>query len=428
MNILFKNNCLNTKIKRLTTLCLLTVAVSTSFTTIAKTLAITNATVHTVTDLGVLENATVIITDGLISAINPESFSADEEYDAQGRNLTPGFIGALNPIGLIEVNAVSDSVDVEEEKADITFDTSSAFNPKSTLIPYARQGGVTSNLVIPHGGKGMFRGQAFFANLSGELTSNVVSSKAVVLDLGGKSEGSRSTAIITLINTLEDAQKTLNDKGSTDKDKKDSKKKDFKRDEKIVNQLLEGTLPVVIYADRATDILAAINIKKRFNLNVILVGASDAILIIEQLKAANIPVMIDPKKNLPESFDSLNSSLNNTKILIDTGIKTIIIQEDAHKLNQLRYSVGNAISYGVTKEQALASVTANIADVFKLNRGRIAVGKQADLVLWSADPFELSTKVDKLWIEGEVINLYSRQDALRDRYLSESTMPKAYLK
>ena len=77
---------------------------------------------------------------------------------------------------------------------------------------------------------------------------------------------------------------------------------------------------------------------------------------------------------------------------------------------------------------AYAAISANIADVFKLNTGRIAVGKNADLVLWSADPFELSTKVDVMWINGEQVSTRSRQDALRERYTNQSNMPKAYLK
>jgi imidazolonepropionase-like amidohydrolase len=73
-------------------------------------------------------------------------------------------------------------------------------------------------------------------------------------------------------------------------------------------------------------------------------------------------------------------------------------------------------------------MTANVAAAFNIDSGSIAVGKPADLVLWSADPFELSSKVDKLWIDGKEHHTNSRQDKLRERYTSDSKMPKAYNK
>lgn len=417
-------------IKKLVILCLFTFA-STSNATLAKSFAITNATIHTATEAGVLHNATIVITDGVISAINPEAYKVDEVIDAKGRIVTPGLIGSMNQLGLIEVNAVAGSNDAEEEEANVTFDASSAFNPKSTLIPFSRKGGVTSNIVIPHGGKSMFRGQAFFVNLSGEFNSVITSNKAVVLDLGGKSKGSRATAILTFTHKLEDTQDKLKEikksaEKSKDKAKNESKKP--KRTEQVFNDLLAGVKQVVVFAERATDLLALINIKERFNLDMVIVGASDAVLIKDELKKSGIPLVVNAMRNLPSSFDSLNSSLNNVGILMGSGIKVALFLEDTHNLHQLRFSVGNAIANGLTPEKALASVTANMADIFKLDTGRIVKGKKADLVLWSADPFELSSKVERVWIEGEEASTYSRQDALRDRYLTETDMPKAYVK
>lgn len=416
--------------KKLLTFCLFPLTlISVSHTVFAKSFAITHATVHTAAEAGTLENATVVITNGIISAINPKTYTVDEVIDAKGKIITPGLIGSMNQLGLIEVNAVAGSRDAEEEDANITFDTSSAFNPKSSIIPFARKGGVTSNIVIPHGGKSMFRGQAFVVNLSSKFGSVLTPNKAVVLDLGEKRKGSRATAIQTFIHKLEDTQEKLKaekEPAKKGKDKKESKKP--KRDEQVFNDLLARVKPVIAFAERATDLLALINIKKRFDLDMIIVGASDAVLIKDELKDSGIPILIEAMRNLPSSFDSLNASLNNAAILTKSGIKVGLFIEDTHNLHQLRFSVGNAIANGLAADKALASVTANIADIFKLNTGQIVVGKKADLALWSADPFELSTTVEKLWIEGEEVSTQSRQDALRNRYLTESVMPKAYVK
>ena len=108
----------------------------------AQTIAITNATIYTVTEQGILNNATVVIEDGKIIAIHSatqEKLNADKIIDAQGRILTPGLIGSMNQLGLVEVGAVSRTRDAGDKKADITFDASLAFNPKSTVIPYRPQ-------------------------------------------------------------------------------------------------------------------------------------------------------------------------------------------------------------------------------------------------------------------------------------------------
>jgi imidazolonepropionase-like amidohydrolase len=402
----------------------------------AESLAITNATIHTVTDKGVLTNATVVIDNGKIIAINPEKIEADVTFDAMGKILTPGLIGSMNSLGLVEVGAVSRTRDARDKKADITFDASLAFNPRSTLVPYTRKGGITSNVTAPSGGDSMFKGQTFAANLSGEFDSVFVKENAVIIDLGAKSSGSRALNLQKLGNKLEDAQKALTkaakEEESAKKDKKaDDKKKEpkeYKRDEKIINALLSGEKPLIAYADRATDLLELLKLKAEYNLDLVIAGGADAILISEQLAAAKVPVIFGALDNLPSSFDSLHSSLNNTAKLTNAGINVALAINDAHNLYQLRFEAGNAVSNGLTKSQALAAVTANVADVFNIDAGRIAVGKKADLVLWSADPFELSTKVDKMWIDGKEYTTQSRQDELRKRYTTESDMPRGYTK
>jgi imidazolonepropionase-like amidohydrolase len=115
--------------------------------------------------------------------------------------------------------------------------------------------------------------------------------------------------------------------------------------------------------------------------------------------------------------------------LTKAGVKVIITNSgESHNINQLRFDAGVAVANGIEKTTALAAVTANVADTFKLNSGRIVEGKDANLVLWSNDPFEISTKVEAMWINGQAMNLKSRQDALRDRYTENSDMPRAYTK
>ena len=408
---------------------MLAIAATTNVTQ-AKSVLINNATIYTASEQGILEHANVLIDQGKIVAINSQTTNADEVIDAKGKILTPGLIAAMNQLGLVEVSAVSSSRDASDKKAKITFDPSLAFNPMSTLIPYARKGGITRSIVAPAGGESIFKGQSFVVDLSGKFDSVLQPNNGVVAAIGAERKGSRAIAIQKLFNTFEDAEKKQAKAKLKAKDKKAKagSKAEAKRDEKIINAILAGDKPLFVYADRATDILALIKLKQRFKLNLVILDAGDAELVSKQLVAAKVPVIIDPMRDLPGSFDSLHVSLKTAANLIKAGVKVGFYNQDTHNIYQLRFNAGNAVANGVSKSAALAAVTSNIADIFHMNSGKIAKGQAADLVLWSADPFELSSRVEKMWIAGEEYSTDSRQDALRNRYLKKSQLPVAYNK
>ena len=189
-----------------------------------------------------LTNATVIIESGKIIAVNADKAAvdkADAVFDAKGQILTPGLIGSMNQLGLVEVNAVSGTRDASDKKADITFDASIGFNPRSTVIPYTRKGGITSNIVAPRGGESIFKGKTFAVDLSGSFDSIVASNNAILVDLGAKRKGSRAYDMQQLINKLEDAQKKLDkakkklakEKADKKESKEDGNKKDSKKED-----------------------------------------------------------------------------------------------------------------------------------------------------------------------------------------------------
>jgi imidazolonepropionase-like amidohydrolase len=399
----------------------------------AQSFAITNATVHTASAQGVLKNAVVVVTDGVISAINPATVTADQTIDAKGKVLTPGFIATMTQIGLVEVGAVASTRDGGDEKAEIDFDPSLAFNPKSTLIPYTRQGGITTTIAQPYGSKGVFKGQIFAADLSGEFDTEINANLAVYVSLGGKSKGSRALSLQSLTHKLEDRQKAMDKKAKAKAKAKDKAAKDDKKDDKepsredtILSKILSGEKPLVVGVNRGADILQVLKLKQRFGLNLVISGAGDSISVSSQLAAAKVPVIINPTSNLPRSFDSLHANLDIAAKLIRAGVKVIFTESDGHNAYQLRFLAGNAISYGVKPEDALAALTSNVASTFGLDSGSIEVGKPADLVLWHGDMFDMTGSVDTLWIDGEATSLKNRSKMLKDRYRSASEMPPAY--
>jgi imidazolonepropionase-like amidohydrolase len=411
------------KLSRSFSLSLVAAGLLASGTVSAESLAIINATLHTSSEQGVLEGASIVMNDGKITAINPSDVKADKVIDAKGQIVTPGFIASVNQLGLVEVGAVAGSRDAGEEKAGIDFDASLAFNPRSTLIPYARKGGITRDLITPYGGDSIFAGLASVVDLSGSFESVNKKQAALVVHLGERSKGSRAFTLQTLIKKLDEHQT---------KASKEAKKDDAKpsAEDTIMAKVLKGEMPVLISVSRAADIVELIKVKQQFGINIVLNGVQDAVVVKDRIAKAGIPVIISAMDNLPGSFDSLNASLNNAGILEKAGVKVLLtVGGDAsHNVYQLRYDAGNAVSYGMSQQGALKAMTSNVADVFGINAGSLEVGKAADVVMWSNDPFELSSHVNKMFINGVEVSTESRQDKLRERYTTESNMPRAYTK
>ncbi|MFY8284542.1 amidohydrolase family protein [Pseudoalteromonas sp. SSMSWG5] len=394
-----------------------------SATASAASVAIVNATLHTSTEQGVLEGASVVIDEGKIVAINPASIDADTTIDAKGQIVTAGFIGTMNQLGLVEVGAVAGSRDGGDDKAGIDFDPSLAFNPRSSLIPYARKGGITQDLIVPNGGESIFAGLASVVDLSGSFDSINKKQVALVVHLGEKSKGSRAMSMKTLIDKLEGQKSAKKD------DKKDDKKEPS-TEQKVLDAVLAGEMPLIASVQRASDIYELVKLKQSYGINLVIHGGDDAVVVADTLAKANVPVIISSMANLPGSFDSLHANLANAGKLEKAGVKVIIgvAGDSSHNVYQLRFDAGNAVSYGMSQQGALSAVTSNIADVFGLNSGAIATGKRANLVMWSADPFELNSHVSKMWINGEEVSTEARQDKLRERYTTDSAMPRAYTK
>ncbi|NMM39511.1 amidohydrolase family protein [Pseudoalteromonas arctica] len=389
----------------------------------AQSIAIINATVHTSTEQGVLQGASIIMDEGKITAINPEKVAADTIIDAKGQIVTAGFIGTMNQLGLVEVGAVAGSRDGGDDKAGIDFDPSLAFNAHSSLIPYARKGGITRDVITPHGGESIFAGLASVVDLSGEFDSVKQTQVALVVHLGEKSKGSRAMSLQNLIDKLAAHQL---------KTSKKAKKDDAvpSTEDKVLSKVLAGEMPLLVTASRAADIIELIKVKQQFSLNLVIAGAQDAVVVKEQLAQANVPVIVSSMESLPGSFDSLHASLDNAGKLEKAGVKVLLsLAGDAsHNVYQLRFDAGNAVSYGMTQAGALKAITANVADVFGINAGSVAVGKAADLVMWNDDPFDFTSHVTKMFINGEEVSTEARQDKLRKRYTTDSDMPRAYTK
>ena len=193
-----------------------------------------------------------------------------------------------------------------------------------------------------------------------------------------------------------------------------------KRDLLSLKRVANKEIPLVISADRASDIIALIEFSKAEDIKLVIMGASEGWMVAQELSEANIPVIIEPINNLPSSFDKLGSKLENASILQEKGVKILINSDryETHNAHLSRQGAGTAVSYGLPWNEAIKALTYNISSTFGLNgKGAIKEGFDADLIIWDSDPLEVTSFPDKIYIKGELMSPETRSKMLRDRYL-----------
>lgn len=392
---------------------------------LAQTIAITGGTVYPVSGPK-LENATIIIRDGRIAAVGTAVAipAGATRIDAAGKWVTPGLIDGGGQMGLTEINAVQGTNEggVRDSAVAASFNVLEGINPASGLIAVTRIEGITTTLAAPSGG--FIRGQAVLIDLDGRTIEAMVikSPAAMVVNLNEESKsaggGSRAGAATRLRRVLTDAREY------------GRRKADFNRgatqpfaasaaDLEALQPVLSGAVPMIVVANRRSDIETALRIAREFGLRLILAGGAEGWMIADQIAAARVPVMVQALDNIP-TYDGLGVRYENAGLLAKAGVKVVLMETDTHNSRNLRQQAGNAVAYGMTWDQALRNVTMTPAEVFGVadRYGSLEPGKVANVVVWSGDPFEFSTGVEHVFIRGREIPLRSRQTELLERYRS----------
>ena len=362
----------------------------------------------------------IYIKDGKIHSIGSLNIKASKEIDAQGKIVTPGFIAPMTLIGIVEINSLDVTRDDESDYLNMGFSIFRAYNPNSTLIPWNRANGITSAISIPQQTSMPLAGMGSYFILDGNM--NISGSKDMMM-LGriGASSGSRSEDLDLLENLIS--------LGKLAKNRPYEKViespiavffelliQDIEALDKVAN---EG-LPLVIKTNRASDIKHLIDIKNKYKLNMILAGVEDAPIVIDELAASEIPVIINPMDNIPDSFDELSSSLELSAILSNAGITVLFDTSRSHNYHLIRQGAGNAVAYGMDYLDAIAGLSANVANVFDLkDRGSITKGYYADIAIWESDPLEPASIPSYVFINGIESDLTTRSSRLKDRYIKK---------
>lgn len=401
----------------------------------AEKLAITGAKIHTMASKGVIEQGTILVEDGKIKQVLdgisvPSGYT---EIDATGKVVTPGFIGALTSLGLVEVSSsagVNDSrVDTHEggnalSSVGAAFDVKYAINTDSTLIDITRLEGFTSAATGISSTGQVFNGQGAFISLSKSFDSLVRSGAYMHVDAGSGGANtigeSRVALWLAIMQSLEEAQALSTESLSP---AKEWHAMISRADAQALIKVVDGEMPLLLTVNRANDILQALSLKERFtNIQLVLVSASDAWRVAKQIAQANVPVILDPEHNLPGQFDQLGATMENAARLNKAGVE-ISIGINTHNIRLAPQHAGNAVANGLPHDVALAALTINPAKIYGVDKllGSLEAGKQADLVVWSGDPLEVTEAAEHVFINGISMKMESRQTKLRDRYLNRDT-------
>lgn len=381
------------------------------------------STVHTPD--GALDGAYLILQGDHISAVmqgNPRIGGCDRIEVAPGSALTPGLIATETQLGVTEVGLEKATRDDQWDHDPVraAFRVIDAHNPRTSLSPVARLGGITTAIVVPTGG--FVSGQAGAVDLTGGSQSRAIVATSVSVEVHLGALGSKGAGLARLRELLTAARYVApNGYIRAGQALRDTDPLDLA----ALKPVLRRSIPLSVHVDRASDIEAVVRLADELAVRLIVVGGAEAWLVADQLAASNVPVVLDPLIYGPGSFGAIHAREDNAALLHAAGVPVILSAFSSHNARTTRVVAGNAVRGGLDHAAALAAITRHPAEAFGLDgRGVIQVGAVANVALWSGDPLEIGSALTGLWIQGESMPLRSRQTALEERY---RTLPAARL-
>lgn len=375
-------------------------------------IAIKGETVYTMAGQP-LKNGVILVKDGKIEAIgtNVRIPAGYQTYSA--KVVTPGLVDAHTTLGLagaLNVEAVQDQLEtsnaVQPELRAID-----AYNPNDPLVAYARSLGVTT-IHTGHGPGALISGQTMVTKTSGQTVGPALLDTTTMIAMtltdavrsNFKTPGTRAKSIAMLRTELMAAQEYQKKMQNADATKHPAR--NLKMD--YLSGLLSGKYKALISAHKATDISSALRLAKEFGFQMVLDGGAESYLLLDEIKAAGIQVIIHPTM-MRAGGDTKNASMETAATLAKAGIPIAIqsgFEGYVPRTRVILYEAGVAASNGLPFDQALAAITINAAKIIGQDKrvGSLEKGKDADIVLFDGDPFEYTSHVCKVIIDGRLVS------------------------
>ncbi|HXE80973.1 MAG TPA: amidohydrolase family protein [Vicinamibacterales bacterium] len=376
--------------------------------------AVRGDTVYTMAGEPIRDGIVVIGSDGKIAEVGLASSVRVPRGTrlVRARVVTPGLIDAHTVVGLAGyLNVPHDQMQLERS-APIQPELRAidAYNPRERLIEWLRKHGITT-LHTGHAPGALVSGQTMIVKTRGETVEDAVvkpeamvavtfGESALVLD---RSPGTRAKAVALLRADLIRARDYLG-KQAGPEDKRPAR--DLRLE--MFGRVLNRELPLLITAHRATDIVNALRVAEEFGIRIVLDGASESYLLVDRIKAADVPVILHPTMARP-SGEMENMSMETAARLRDAGIRFALqsgYESYVPKTRVVLFEAAIAAARGLTMEQALAAVTIDAARILGIDGrvGSLERGKDGDLALFDGDPFEYTSHVTGVIIEGQVVS------------------------
>ena len=391
----------------------------------ADSVLVTNAKLMSMGPSGTQDGVSVLIEDGVISGIGTDiSATADTVIDAGGAVVTPALFAGATGTGLVEVNAVRESVDgsmkeTKDNTVQVEFDVRDAYSPLSSLVGVTRVEGFGYSLLSASGGQYSVAGRGSLVDFDGGFES-FDGRDVLFIDVSGyaadKVGGSRAGHWMMLEGIMADLKRR-----SSEREYLSQSGKDHLKD-------LTKNGVFVFGANRAADIRKVISFSEKYGLNSVIAGGREAWLLANDLSTAGIAVMVNGLDNLPSNFDALGSRLDNAGILHAAGVQVLFTSGETHNARKVRQGAGTAVAHGMPHDAALEAMTTAPSRIFGGRSRSLEVGNRADLVIWSGDPLEVTSYATSVILDGEVTSMETRQSKLLERYLPRDVgLGRAYI-
>ncbi len=187
--------------------------------------------------------------------------------------------------------------------------------------------------------------------------------------------------------------------------------------------MTRGDLPLLIEVNQASDIQTALKWIKEKGVKAILTGVSEGWRVADEIAKADVPVITGPVLSIPSrDSDRYDAAYTNPGKLLKAGVKVALRTSEAENVRNLPFNAGFAAAYGMGKEEALKAITIVPAEILGVDGhlGSLEEGKNATLFIANGDPFEPSTQIHHVFIDGYKIPMTSRHIRLYQEFLERN--------